>query len=305
MVGILYDASLVASYTGTTWVTLLAILVPVCIGIDCLALVVVWQWNRRRERGRSEAEKHQMAQMLLIYVNHEIRNPLQAILGLSELCMDALADSDNESLCSDLGTIVRSAEFIEHIATDMLDLRRIEAGQVALELAWLDLMTLASDLEKATRPLLRMKPDVVFYVNVAPDVPSIKTDRYRVSQILMNFLSNAMKHTERGSITLAISYDAASLRVRTSVIDTGKGIPESKQQGLFGQFHQVDARDATHLGGFGLGLYLSKMLAELLGGSVGFKSTTGSGSVFWLELPLTEESVPLEAQFSRSELRLY
>jgi signal transduction histidine kinase len=306
VVGALYDPSLVASNQGTTWITLLAILLPVCCCIDAVCFIVTWQWLIRQERAERDQEQRQSTQLLLGYVNHEIRNPLQAIVGLSELCMETLDEpSGNERTRSDLATIARSAEFIEHIAKDILDVRRIQEGQVALELASLNLATLASDLEKATRPLLRLKPDVVFHVDVSPDVSSIPTDRYRVSQILMNFLSNAIKHTEHGSITLGISYLPESMRVRFSVADTGRGIPDDKKQSLFAQFQQVESRDASQHGGFGLGLFLSKMLAELLGGTVGFESTLGEGSVFWLELPLDQANLPLEAQFARSKLDLY
>jgi signal transduction histidine kinase len=123
-----------------------------------------------------------------------------------------------------------------------------------------------------------------------------------LEQILLNFLTNAFKHTEEGLITLSVSFNTASW-VRFAVWDTGKGVPADKKEKLFGQFAQVSAEDSSSLGGFGLGLYLTKMLAGLLGGKVGFESTFGLGSVFWVDLPV-EDRKSLSFQFQDTEMRL-
>ncbi len=120
----------------------------------------------------------------------------------------------------------------------------------------------------------------------------------------MNFLTNAFKHTDEGLVTLSVSFATISW-VRFSVWDTGKGIPPDKTAALFQQFAQVSSKDASDLGGFGLGLYLTKMLADLLGGHVGFESTLGLGSVFWVDLPVEWDRRSLSFQFQKSEIRLH
>ncbi len=119
----------------------------------------------------------------------------------------------------------------------------------------------------------------------------------------MNFLTNAFKHTDEGLVTLSVSFATFSW-VRFCVWDTGKGIPPDKTSRLFQQFAQVSSKDASDLGGFGLGLYLAKMLAELLGGRVGYESTFGLGSVFWVDLPVEWDRKNLSFQFQKSEISL-
>jgi signal transduction histidine kinase len=277
-----------------------AVLVPVCVLVDVIFLILAILWQRRRALLLLEERKRKDAQVMISYVNHEIRNPLQTILGLADVELEEARDASNERLASNLATIIRSAEFIEHIATDILDLRRVEEGKVEVEWADTDVRRLVAGLEKtvASFPVRRLGVD--FRVTVDGDVGSIRTDRYRLEQILLNFLTNAFKHTEHGSVTVSVAF--ASLHaLRFSVADTGKGIAPEKKEKLFQQFGQVSAEDSSALGGFGLGLYLTKMLAHLLGGSVGFESTLGEGSVFWVQLPVAMDSASLLLQFDQSK----
>jgi len=140
-------------------------------------------------------------------------------------------------------------------------------------------------------------------VNVDKEIRTIRTDRYRLEQVMLNFLTNAFKHTDAGLVTLSVSSVAGSW-IRFSVWDTGKGIPTEKKDQLFNRFTQVSTKDASDLGGFGLGLYLTKMLAQLLGGRVGFESAFGVGSVFWVELPGVVDNASLLLQFDDSEIRV-
>ncbi len=216
----------------------------------------------------------------------EIRNPLQTILGLGDLWLEELAAAEpkNERLVDDLGTIVSSAEFVEHIATDILDLRRIEEGKISLDIAEVNVRTLVSGLQKSVVALAR--PDVAFQVVCEDGLPcAIMTDRYRLEQILMNFVTNSFKHTDHGSVVVRFCAPTSG-RIRISVTDTGRGIAAERQGLVFEQYSQVAVQDATVLGGFGLGLYLTRMLARLLGGTVGFTSREGVGSTFYLDLPL-------------------
>jgi signal transduction histidine kinase len=201
---------------------------------------------------------------------------------------------------SNMGTILRSAEFIEHIANDILDVRRIEEGKIDIAFEKVDVFQLICGLQKTVKSLFLEKSDVQFVVDCAVDVVLV-SDRYRLEQIIMNFLTNAFKCTDSGTVTLACHTTADNLGLRISVTDTGRGIREDKKLILFNQFAQVSVRDSA--GGFGLGLFLSKMLAGLLGGTVGFESTLGVGSCFWIDLPFEEDQLIVQFETSRFVLQ--
>ena len=297
----LYSNKLASSFYGTQWIVLVAVLVPVCIVIDALYWIVVLLIQQRVTAHYQEIRKRETTQMMLGYVNHEIRNPLQTILGLGDLCVEDLegGGEENERLISNIQSIIRAAEFIEHIASDVLDIRRIEEGKIQLDITELDVRQFTSDLEKSVLQLA--KPGIEFKIICDPEITTLRTDRYRLEQVLMNFLTNAFKHTESGSVVVSFSL-LSSGHVMISVSDTGKGIPDSVKESLFGQFSQVSARDATELGGFGLGLYLTRILAQLLGGTVGFESTVGKGSTFWIKVPYEKDWRTLGAQFEDSSV---
>ena len=276
-----YSDQLASFYVGSVWLVLVAVLVPVCFCVDVVFIFVALLWQNRLNAEKEEKAKREMTQMMLGYVNHEIRNPLQTILGLADLCLECLEEKSRYA--SSFETIIRAAEFIEHIARDILDVQRIEEGKITLEVADLNVDTLLSGLGNSVQPL--SKSGVEFKVVRDPGLVELRTDRYRLEQIVMNFLTNAFKHTERGVITLEVALKNLET-ARISVADTGKGIPDEMKNRMFGQFGQVEAKDASELGGFGLGLFLSKILATLLGGSVGFSSQVGVGSTFWVELPV-------------------
>jgi signal transduction histidine kinase len=300
MLAALYSTAVVVAYSNQQWIVLVAVLVPVCVVIDAVFIVLALLWQNRLEAQKRERKKREATQLLLAYINHEIRNPLQTILGLGDWCVEQLHEMDGtERLVSDVSTIIRSAEFIEHIASDILDIQRIEEGKITLDVTDVNVRLLVSNLEKSVQQL--SKKNVAFKVVCDFGIVSvIRTDRYRLEQILMNFLSNAFKHTVAGSVTLSFAYTAPGM-LRISVADTGKGIPDELKGVIFEQFGQVSARDATQLGGFGLGLFLTKVMAKLLGGSVGFTSEFGVGSVFYLELPVDKDC---SAQFDESALSL-
>ncbi len=301
MVAVRYDQQYAAQFGGNTWIILVAVLVPVCFLIDVIFVILALFWQRRKALLSLEKRKRKDAQMMISYVNHEIRNPLQTILGLADLELEKAREEENHRLSNNLSAIVRAAEFIEHIATDILDLRRVEEGKVELEMSDVDIDQFVSGLERTARSLQARREGVDFKVNVDIEIRTIQTDRYRLEQILLNFLTNAFKHTEKGLVTLSVSLATGSW-VRFAVWDTGKGIPSEKKANLFQQFAQVSKEDASS--GFGLGLYLTKMLVELLGGRVGFESTLGLGSVFWVDLPLEWDHKSLSFQFQDTETRL-
>jgi signal transduction histidine kinase len=304
MVGVHYSDAFAVAFAGNTWIILVAVLAPVCFLVDVIFMILALLWQRRKKLLKLEERKRKDAQVMIGYVNHEIRNPLQTILGLAELELEEAQDAGSLRMADNLKAIVGAAEFIEHIATDILDLRRVEEGKVDMEMSEVDVEVLLKGLERSVRPLQAKKPGIELKVNVDQEIRTIRTDRYRLEQILMNFLTNAFKHTEQGLVTLSVSFATVSW-VRFSVWDTGKGIPPDKTARLFQQFAQVSSKDSSDLGGFGLGLYLTKMLADLLGGRVGFESTFGLGSVFWVDLPVEWDKRSLSFQFQKSETLLH
>ena len=295
-----YSGEYSAQFAGNTWVILAAVLAPVCFLIDVIWVILALLWYRRKREHQLEQSKRREAQVMVSYVNHEIRNPLQTILGLSDLHLEEAEEKEDARLISDLKTIIRAAEFIEHIATDILDLRKVEEGKLVLEMSDVNVYDLLSGLQKSVAVLLSHKTDVRFAIVADPEIVTIRSDRYRLEQILMNFLTNAFKHTDKGTISLSVGFISPS-RVRFSVTDTGKGIPSEMKEKMFQEFSQSSAKDATELGGFGLGLYLTKMLAQLLGGQVGFESTLEQGSEFWVDLPVAKNSLNLSSQFEESK----
>ncbi len=250
--------------------------------------------NEERARADARAKSEFLARM-----SHEIRTPMNGILGMSELLREAGLNSTQRRY-NDI--VYSSATSLLTIINDILDFSKIQAGRMTVEKVPLDLHRLAVDV----LTLFRIKADeknIELLLDIRPNVAAwVMGDPTRLRQILINFLSNAIKFTERGEIRLRISRrdsaDKSGELIRIAVEDTGPGIPFDKQARLFESFIQADASVARHHGGTGLGLAISLQLAELMGGRVGVYSNVGSGSVFWAELPLTptakqESSPPL------------
>ena len=293
LIALKYSDALLVQYSGTAWITLAVILSCVCAFIDAAVVVLVLAWQHRVALHRQEELRHSETQRMMGYVSHEIRNPLQTILGVAEMEQEAVE-------LPSWSAVVRSAEAIECITNDVLDMRRIQAGRLECHIAPVNVQHLFADLALAVRPLLQ--PGVCFatVVEAASDAAAVRSDVRRLRQILLNFLTNAAKFTSQGLVTLEFAVQSA-VAARFSVRDTGRGIPEEKQRALFREFQQVEDDDAYS--GFGLGLYLCRMLAKLLQVELGFQSVLGEGTVFWVLVPL-ESPHALWADFEASGLPL-
>ncbi len=176
-----------------------------------------------------------------------------------------------------------AAEFSDMV-DDLLDLAKVEAGRVEISPAWFEMVDLFSALRGMFKPVLT-NPDVHLVFEEPADVPKLYTDDRKLSQILRNFISNALKFTPRGEVRVSARKEAEGL-VTFSVRDTGIGIAPEFQQSVFQDYSQVDSPLQKRLRGTGLGLSLSKRLAELLGGGVAMESEPGVGSVFSLTIPV-------------------
>jgi len=237
----------------------------------------------------------------LANMSHELRTPLNSLLILAQLLANNKPGNLNEKQVSYAQTIQSAGSDLLTLINDILDLSKVEAGKMEVNIEALSLSDLLETLEQKFRPLASEK-GLVFQRKLADDVlPLLHTDGQRLKQILNNLLSNAFKFTSQGEIVLNIqrvthlgeeTYQLGPMGAREdlialSVIDTGIGIPKEKQQLIFEAFQQVDGTTSRRYGGTGLGLSISRQLARLLGGEITLHSEEGSGTTFTLYLPET------------------
>jgi two-component system, sensor histidine kinase and response regulator len=260
--------------------------------------------TRQLSEARSEAEAAAKAKSeFLANMSHEIRTPLNAIIGISHLTTRL---NDNPRLDHYLERIRSSSQHLLGIVNDILDFSKIEAGKMAAEQ---DSFSLEHLLEHVAG-LVWDKADakgLELIVAIERGVPrQLVGDSMRISQVLINFINNAVKFTEHGEVVLrvqTVSITANSTRLRFAVEDSGIGIATEDLPSLFKPFGQLDGSMARRFEGTGLGLIISKKLAELMGGNVSVSSVLGEGSTFSMELPLGIAPEPETAVLPRIDLR--
>jgi signal transduction histidine kinase/CheY-like chemotaxis protein len=236
--------------------------------------------------GRAEQLRHasELKTKFLSNMSHEFRTPLNSVLALSRLLLDRIDGDLTPEQERQVGYIRRSAESLLELVNDLLDLAKVEAGKVDIKPSAFTVGELFGGLRGALRPLLTSQAvDLIFEI---PDqVPNLFTDEGKVTQILRNLISNALKFTEQGEVRVSASFEADKERVKLSVRDTGIGIAPQDQARIFEEFSQVETKIQKRFKGTGLGLPLSRSLAELLGGELTMESIAGQGSVFTLSIP--------------------
>ena len=234
------------------------------------------------ERARQSAESASQAKTaFLANMSHEIRTPLNGVVGMADL----LCHSDLQPSHREIAEIIRnSGKTLEQLLSDILDVARVEAGELALETAPFHL----GETVRAAANLLRLKAEekgVTLVVDIEPETDGVVTgDQGRVRQILSNLLSNAVKFTALGQVSVSVSARPDG-GVRLRVRDTGVGF-DAQAGNVFRRFEQADTTITRRFGGSGLGLAISRDLAELMGGSLDCSSIVGVGSDFWADLPL-------------------
>lgn len=236
----------------------------------------------------------------LANMSHELRTPLNSILLLSKLM------SDNKELDPEYieyaEVIQSSGQGLLGLIDEILDLSKIEAGKMKLELADVTVKEVSTDMRSLFAPIAKNK-DLELKIELAEDIPSVYTDKMRLEQILKNLLSNAIKFTSKGSVTLNVKNHPETGMVFFSVTDTGIGIPAVKQGLVFEAFQQADGSTRRRFGGTGLGLSISRELAKLLGGEIELTSEEHVGSTFTLKLPV--EGVVLEEEEEQQAIQTY
>ncbi|HYD65064.1 PAS domain-containing hybrid sensor histidine kinase/response regulator [Azospirillum sp.] len=270
---------------GTPWWALLSGQRFLYCGMD--ALLVGLQDLTATKKAQEALEAAVRAKSaFLATMSHEIRTPISGILGMTRLLLDSPLDSQQYDR---LQTVLYSGEALLAILDDILDLSDMETERVTASVAPFDprrLVRTAASLMSSRVAEKRISLDCT----VADDVPRVLSgDARRLRRILLNLVGNAVKFTERGGVTVAAAMAYAgdgAPRLRVTVADTGVGIPQSEQAGLFESFYRPDRPLARRSGGTGLGLAMCKRLAEALGGAIGVDSTPGEGSRFWFELPV-------------------
>ncbi len=241
-------------------------------------------------------EADRMKSAFLANMSHEIRTPLNAIVGFSEIIA---AEEEAENREEYVEIIRTNSNLLLQLINDILDISRMEAGKSEINLKEIDVCALVYEISQVHR--VKMKPGVELITTRPKGKLWTLTDPNRVKQIVYNFLSNAIKNTEKGSITLQLDVpDNETLRL--TVIDTGRGIEEDKLNTVFNRFEKLN----SFAQGTGLGLAISKSLSEHLGGSVNVTSVFGTGSAFSLSLPIrqsTEQPKPAPRKIETSEKR--
>jgi signal transduction histidine kinase/CheY-like chemotaxis protein/HPt (histidine-containing phosphotransfer) domain-containing protein len=231
---------------------------------------------QRRAESASATKSQFLANM-----SHELRTPLTAVLGFADLLQDAAVTADER--ISHAETIRRSAEHLLGLINDVLDLSKVEAGEMRMDPAACDPRRLLHDLESAMRPLATQRGISVRFEGFAMLPASVTTDRNRLRQILTNVIGNAIKFTSRGEVCVTASTVVAgdaSTQLRFDVVDTGIGISSAQAARLFEPFVQADASTSRRFGGTGLGLSIARKLARALGGDITLASELGKGSTF-------------------------
>ena len=249
-----------------------------------IAIENVRLFEEIRDKSRQLAEASQHKSQFLANMSHELRTPLNAILGYTELIADGIYGQPSEKMLDVLKRLESNGKHLLGLINDVLDLSKIEAGQLLLDLSDYSLQGIVQTVRSTLEPLAADKK-LAFKIEVAPKLPPGRGDGRRLAQVLINLVGNAIKFTDAGEV--AVKATATDGSFHLSVRDTGPGISAADQAKLFQEFQQADNSITRKKGGTGLGLAISKRIIEMHGGRIWVESVVGQGSTFSFTLPVT------------------
>jgi signal transduction histidine kinase len=240
-------------------------------------------------------ESDRLKSAFLANMSHEIRTPMNAIIGFSELLTFDYADESSRN--EYINQIKNSGELLLRIIDDIIDISKIEAGEISLHIEYFDINATLDDITLQSMASISVTgKEILFSMEKGIESPAIvRSDQIRIRQILGNLIGNAIKFTSSGSITAGYIHESGTLKFYVS--DTGIGIPTDKTEIIFERFRQGEESLTRNYGGTGLGLSIARHLVELLGGTIFVESETGKGSTFWFTIPYT----PFQANQEKSE----
>lgn len=246
------------------------------------SVIFLLQRNKTQKARKRAEQSEKIKQQFLANMSHEIRTPMNAIIGLTNL---AIETNNKPQQIKYLAGVQKASDSLLTLINEILDHAKIEAGKIELEAIHFSIRDLVDTLVEILNPKVDEK-GIQLMAKVDPAVPLVLIgDPGRLSQVLINLTGNAIKFTEKGSVSLEVSLTSSS-SIRFEVIDTGIGIPDDKLSSIFESFSQANISDTRKYGGTGLGLAISKQLVELMGGVLTVSSSLGFGSTFSFELRL-------------------
>jgi len=259
-----------------------------------IAIDNVRLFDEIQDKSRQLEEASQHKSQFLANMSHELRTPLNAILGYTELMADGAYGEPSEKMLGILKRLEANGKHLLGLINDVLDLSKIEAGQLVLELSDYCVQDIAQTVRSTLEPLAADKK-LAFKLELSPDLPPGHGDGRRLTQVLINLVGNAIKFTDAGEVAIKAEANNGSFHV--SVRDTGPGISAADQANLFQEFQQADNAITRKKGGTGLGLAISKRIIEMHGGRIWVESQPGQGSTFAFTLPVVvEQQINLESK---------
>ena len=251
-----------------------------------IAIENVRLFDEIQDKSRQLEEANQHKSQFLANMSHELRTPLNAILGYAELMADGAYGEPSEKMLGILKRLEANGRHLLGLINDVLDLSKIEAGQLVLELSDYSIQDIAQTVRSTLEPLAADKK-LAFKIDMRPELPAGRGDGRRLTQVLINLVGNAIKFTDAGEVAIKAEANNGSFYV--SVRDTGPGISAADQTKLFQEFQQADNAITKKKGGTGLGLAISKRIIEMHGGKIWVESKPGQGSTFTFTLPVVVE----------------
>jgi signal transduction histidine kinase len=253
---------------------------------SALAIQNARLFHEIEDKGHQLEVASQHKSQFLANMSHELRTPLNAILGYTELMADGAYGEPSEKMLGILKRLEANGKHLLGLINDVLDLSKIEAGQLVLELSDYSVQDIAQTVRSTLEPLAADKK-LAFKLELAPELPAGHGDGRRLTQVLINLVGNAIKFTDAGEVAIKAEANNGSFYV--SVRDTGPGISAADQAKLFQEFQQADNAITKKKGGTGLGLAISKRIIEMHGGKIWVESQPGQGSTFAFTLPVIVE----------------